>query len=133
MKNKEIEELLDELKDVAERHTIEIREYGAVEAIPQSISKELRLNSYSANLLLSYIEQLEKRNKQIYEGFMATQEELTDYATENEQLENENQQLKKQKDDVVKLIYKKMRDVDIYGTQTFDLDELLRMLGEIDE
>lgn len=61
MKNKEIEELLNELKDVAERHTIEIREYGAVETIPSSISKELRLNSYSANLLLSHIEQLEKR------------------------------------------------------------------------
>lgn len=42
-------------------------------------------------------------------------------------------EVKKQKDDVVKLIYKKMRDVDIYGTQTFDLEELLRMLGEIDE
>lgn len=64
--NKEIEELLKELKDVAERHTIEIREYGVVETIPQSISKELRLNSYSANLLLSYIEQLENnRDKAI--------------------------------------------------------------------
>ena len=41
-------------------------------------------------------------------------------------------EVKKQKDDVVKLIYKKMKDVDIYGTQTFDLNELLRMLGEID-
>jgi hypothetical protein len=59
MKNKEIEELLNELKDVAKRHTIEVREYGVVETIPSSISKELRLNSYSANLLLSYIEQLE--------------------------------------------------------------------------
>lgn len=42
-------------------------------------------------------------------------------------------EVKKQKDNVVKLIYKKMRDVDIYGTQTFDLNEILRMLGEIDE
>ena len=66
MKNKEIEELLNELKDVAERHTIEIREYGVIETIPSSISKELRLNSYSANLLLSYIEQLENnRDKAI--------------------------------------------------------------------
>ena len=41
-------------------------------------------------------------------------------------------EVKKQKDDVVKLIYKKMKDVDIYGTQTFDLNEILRMLGEIE-
>lgn len=68
MKNKEIEELLYELKDVAERHTIEIREYGVVETIPQSISKELRLNSYSANLLLSYIEQLETDYKEANES-----------------------------------------------------------------
>lgn len=64
--NKEIKELLNELKDVAERHTIEIKEYGVVETITSSINKELRLNSYSANLLLSYIEQLENnRDKAI--------------------------------------------------------------------
>ena len=52
---------------------------------------------------------------------------------EIKKLREENQQLKKQKDDVVKLIYKKMRDVNIYGTQTFDLNEILRMLGEKDD
>ena len=34
------------------------------------------------------IERLEKRNKEIYEGFMATQEELKEYAEENERLNN---------------------------------------------
>ena len=48
----------------------------------------MNLDRYLVKLLLSYIETLEKRNKQIYEGFMATQEELTDYAMKNEQLEN---------------------------------------------
>lgn len=32
------------------------------------------------------IERLNKRNKEIYEGFMATQEELKEYAEENERL-----------------------------------------------
>jgi len=31
---------------------------------------------------------LEKRNKEIYDGFMATQEELTEYAEENERLKD---------------------------------------------
>ena len=55
------------------------------------------------------------------------------YDRQQKDLTLENIKLKKQKDDVVKLIYKKMRDVDIYGTQTFELSEILRMLGEIDE
>ena len=73
MKNKEIEKLLNNIKE------------------------DVKCNLYwkyicgytveDFKLLLSYIEQLEKRNKQLYEGFMATQEELTDYATKNEQLE----------------------------------------------
>ena len=55
-----------------------------------------------SKLLLSYIEQLENRNKELYEGFMATQEELTDYATKNEQLENNRdkaiEEIEKQED-----------------------------------
>ena len=37
-------------------------------------------------LVLEEMERLEKRNKEIYEGFMATQEELKEYAEENERL-----------------------------------------------
>lgn len=116
MKNKEIEEILNELKNVAERHTIEIREYGVVEAIPSSINKELRLNSYSANLLLSYIEQLEKDNYNLDK--------------ENQMLFEDNLNLKKQKDDVVEYI-KKLKTFD-YFRDNKNLVELLRMLGEID-
>lgn len=77
MKNKEIEELLNELKD---KYSYE--PYDNTGEVYTTISYE------EGQLLLSHIEQLEKRNKQLYEGFMATQEELTDYATKNEQLEN---------------------------------------------
>ena len=59
-------------------------------------------------------------------------DDLQKKAEQGEHYKHLYSEVKKQKDDVVKLIYKKMRDVDIYGTQTFDLDELLRMLGEID-
>lgn len=40
------------------------------------------------NSLEDEIERLEKRSKEIYEGFMATQEELKEYAEENERLQN---------------------------------------------
>lgn len=80
MKNKEIEELLNNLKW-----------YVNVDNEPDyngEYPPPLEWEQGEVKLLLSYIEQLEKRNKQLYEGFMATQEELTDYATKNEQLEN---------------------------------------------
>ena len=73
MKNKEVEELLNELKEVTNS---------------KKSSSTYCITNKHWQLLLSYIEQLKKRNKELYEGFMATQEELTDYATENEQLEN---------------------------------------------
>ena len=76
MKNKEIEELLNNIKD---KYSYE--PYDNTGNVYTTISYE------EGQLLLSYIEQLEKRNKELYEGFMATQEELTDYATKNEQLE----------------------------------------------
>lgn len=75
--NKEIEELLKNIKD---KYSYE--PYDNTGNVYTTISYE------EGQLLLSYIEQLEKRNKELYEGFMATQEELTDYATKNEQLEN---------------------------------------------
>ena len=38
--------------------------------------------------LVEEIERLNKRNKEIYEGFMATTKELTEYAEEIERLNN---------------------------------------------
>ena len=102
MKNKEIEELLNELKD---KYSYE--PYDNTGEVYTTISYE------EGQLLLSHIEQLEK---------------------ENERLQQENQQLKKQKDDVVEYIkthtdkLKKTRIPKI----DFNYNELLRMLGEID-
>ena len=115
MKNKEIEELLNDMSKVYEAHVKIIDKYNNADEIHYASPISLK----QINLLLSYIEQLEKkidqyenpddltlfymwldtkakdkikqlekRNKELYEGFMATQEELTNYATENEQLEN---------------------------------------------
>ena len=46
------------------------------------------------NELQQEINQLKKRNKEIYDGFMATTQELTEYAEENEKLKRENNLLK---------------------------------------
>lgn len=73
--NKEIKEILNYMKQYVEN----IYEHDS----------EPMLNWKDLQIVLSYIEQLKKRNKELYEGFMATQEELTDYATKNEQLEED--------------------------------------------
>ena len=77
MKNKEIEELLNELKWYVDAPNEQ--DYNGEYDPP------LEWEQGEVKLLLSYIEQLKK---------------------ENERLQQENQQLKKQKDDVVELIKK---------------------------
>ena len=69
-------------------------------------------------------------------------EELEKAQDTIKQLQQENQQLKKQKDDVVKYIKSKKAIINTDYIRIFDLfeideqgytEELLRMLGEIDE
>lgn len=107
MKNKEIEELLNMLKKCA-------REDKAT----------LKLNEIACRTILSCIEQLEKRNKQLYEGFMATQEELTDYATKNEQLENN-------RNEAVREIMYMIENVDIEYCKGKKIENIL--MGDGDE
>ena len=111
MKNKEIEELLNMLKKCA-------REDKAT----------LKLNEIACKTILSYIEQLEKRNKELYEGFMATQEELTDYATKNEQLENN-------RDKAIELLYKRKHVENLLGgVEKSNTDKIIDILkGDSDE
>ncbi len=54
--------------------------------IINEIEKERCRLRNSNELLENAIDTLRKRNEEIYEGFMATQEELKEYAEENEQL-----------------------------------------------
>ena len=118
MKNKEIEEILDKLKDK-----------DWYEELDLTGTKWIELKQEETNLLLSYIEQLEKRNKQLYEGFMATQEELTDYATENERLENNRDKAIEQCNDWIK-IYKKLNSDE---RLILRLEEISRILkGDIE-
>lgn len=97
MKNKEIEELLNKMKTI-------LKTYKELKVEP-TLCEEL-ITTGELNLLLSYIEQLEK----------------------------ENQQLKKQKDDVVELIKKQLlsnTNITKY-TDEMCLKDLLRMLGDSD-
>ena len=120
MKNKEIEELLNDLKSVYELNKPLTDKY-------KEDCMRFIINTKEAELLLSYIEQLEKENKILREN-----------AEHNDKVVDkvnwENQQLKKQKDGVVEYI--KYNATSNY----FDKDknmfrreiDLLRMLGEID-
>ena len=103
--NKEIEEAKHELKGIANNEFVppELSDIDAkilLSYIEQLEKENKKLKQWDKNkdtrnsrqrianaLLMKKNKQLEKRNKQIYEGFMATQEELTDYAMKNEQLE----------------------------------------------
>lgn len=82
-------------------------------------------NSYYEEYIYNVFDLL-KENEQL-------RDEKVKLLSEKEHYKHLYSELKKQKDDVVELIYKKMRDVDIYGTQIFDLNEILRMLGETDD
>lgn len=70
---------------------------------------------------------LEKENEILRENAENNDKVVDKVNWENNLLKKENQQLKKQKDDVVEYIknYIKFR-------KEFDLDKLLRMLGEIE-
>ena len=75
--NDEIKEILDYLKEFIDEDRLE----------------QINLNRWFVSSLLDYItnlqqenERLKKRNKEIYDGFIATQEELSDYAKENDKL-----------------------------------------------
>ena len=110
MKNKEIEEILNYMKQYVENK--------------YEHDSEPMLNYKDLQIVLSYIEQLEKRNKELYEAFMATQEELTDYATKNEQLENN-------RDKAIEFIKEKRKVFEWYDTDLFYLESLLK--GDSDD
>lgn len=162
MKNKEIEELLNELKDVAKRNTIEVKEYGVIETISSSIAKELRLNNYSANLLLSYIEQLEKKVGQyenpddltLFYMWLDTKakDKMKQLEKENDRLKkdysiivNENcdnlllekkvEQLQNNRDKAIEILYKRKHVENLFGgVENSNTDKIIHILkGDSDE
>ena len=59
--NDDIKEILGKLEIVARKHTIEVCDDGSkIETMPASIVDELRLNNWSAKLLLDYITNLQE-------------------------------------------------------------------------
>ena len=110
MKNKEIEELLKNIKD---KYSYE--PYDNTGNVYTTISYE------EGQLLLSYIEQLEKKV------------ELGDH------YKNLYSEVKKQKDDAVEFIHKELDRFDCEGSMSISMrisyfeEDLLRMLGEIDD
>ena len=76
------------------------------------------------------IKDLKKRNDSLKMQYEYRNIRCIHLEKENERLQQENQQLKKQKDDVVEYI-KKLKTFD-YFRDNKNLVELLRMLGEIE-
>lgn len=122
MKNKEIEEILFDMDLIVNHNKVPIyftqnkvklllsyieQLENEIEQFKTRIKTQKRKRkkaTHKKNIYKEKIEQLEKRNKELYEGFMATQEELTDYATKNEQLENKCESLLKNKNETLRYI-----------------------------
>lgn len=84
------------------------------------------------------IKDLKKRNDSLKMQYEYRNIRCIHLEKENERLQQENQQLKKQKDDVVEYIksYNLPEDLGHFGEAPIsirELREILRMLGEIDE
>lgn len=60
--SEEIKEIIFQLEIVARKHTIKVLDDGNIETMPASVVDELRLNNYSAKILLNYITNLQKEN-----------------------------------------------------------------------
>ena len=83
--NDDIKEILDKLEIVARKHTIEVCDDGSkIETMPASIVEELRLNNWSAKLLLDYITNLQ-HTEDLYNQLLKDYDELQQ---ENEKLKN---------------------------------------------
>lgn len=66
--NERIKEILNNLRYTAKEHTIQVLENsGMIEHCPQQIPTEMRLNSYSAKILLNYITNLQQENERLKE------------------------------------------------------------------
>lgn len=106
------------------------------EYISLDTAKKLANKERVINILLSRIaklehevERLENRNKEIYEGFMATTEELCEATKE---IEKEKEHRKKEVDywriqyfDLQERINKAIEIIDIYGTSKYETADLL--------
>ncbi len=74
-----IKEILNNLRYTAKEHTIQVLENsGMIESCPQQIPTEMRLNSYSAKILLDYITNLQQENEKLNNIINTFEEYLRD-------------------------------------------------------
>ena len=111
MKNKEIEELLNKLK--------KCRDYD---------DEVLLIKQYGADLLLSYIEQLEKENELHFEI-----KKVINIQKENNKLKRENKQLENNRDKAIELL--ESIPINANGGEILDVErKVLHILkGDSDE
>lgn len=87
--SEEAKEILFQLEIVARKHTIKVTDTGNIETMPASVVDELRLNNYSAKILLNYITNLQKENEQL-------RTELNSHKLKNEKATSLIKRLQKQ-------------------------------------
>lgn len=92
--SEETKEILFQLEIVARKHTIKVLDTGNIETMPASVVDELRLNNYSAKILLNYITNLQKENENLlYEinGYLKEKEELKEKINKLEDYKQRNE------------------------------------------
>lgn len=89
MDNENIKEILDKLEIVARKHTIEVCDDGSkIETMPASIVDELRLNNWSAKLLLDYITNLQ-HTEDLYNQLLKDYDDLQQELQRKDNIINE--------------------------------------------
>jgi len=121
MKNKEIEELLNKLKNTADTSFFAVcGSEEELDKMPRGVCKFLSLNDKQAKLLLSYIEQLEKENEKANK-YIDFYKDLTEKQNKSlEEFKQENKQLENNRDKALKKLNKYRNRKDHYGLWCMD-------------
>jgi hypothetical protein len=124
--SEEIKKILFQLEIVARKHTIKVTDTGNVETMPANVVDELRLNNYSAKILLNYITNLQKENTDLKKLCNKYEEEhKTTFETWKKVIARSEK--------AVELIKKALIESDITGNGTLDINNLLSILQGGDE
>lgn len=127
MKNKEIEELLNDFSKVYEAHVKIIDKYDNADEIHYASPISLK----QIKLLLSYIEQLEKENDRLKKDYAIVINDNCDYIT----LEKKIEQLENNRDKAIEYIESHFifndKTGECYQTHTFDKDNVKKLCDKL--